>query len=267
MRETLKMPVKETGEGPPILLVPGGLTGWKSWEPFVEVFTRKQRNVILVQLLNVQYGMNDQPLPVDYSPKTESRALTATLDALCCLKPVDIVAWSYGALISLDFALDHPDRVRTLTLIEPPAIWILRARGTLDAEAMQTIDFFGSLHGDITEDMLAGFLKEAGFVRDGQSPRELPQWQQWLPFRRSLRNSPAVIHQMDDLRRLQALKSPVLLVKGTGSAPFLHNIIDGLAAGLPDVRVIEMPAGHAPHLVSGDRFVSALEKFQDAAEM
>jgi hypothetical protein len=31
----LKMKARVTGEGAPLVLVPGGLTGWASWEPFV----------------------------------------------------------------------------------------------------------------------------------------------------------------------------------------------------------------------------------------
>lgn len=64
MNETLKMQVKIHGEGTPVLLVPGGLTGWKSWEPFVPVFISKQKEVISVQLLNVQYGIDNLALPV-----------------------------------------------------------------------------------------------------------------------------------------------------------------------------------------------------------
>jgi pimeloyl-ACP methyl ester carboxylesterase len=262
MTNTVKLPVKVSGDGIPLLLVPGGLTGWKSWEPFVDIFTAKQKKVILVQLLNVEYGFDNRPLPADYNIKTESQALVSTLDSLGYSYPIDLVAWSYGALVSLDFALDHPGRIRTLTLIEPPAIWILREKGTLDAETLHTLHFFETLHGDITDDMLAGFLKEVGFVKPGQSPGDLPQWPQWLPYKQAIRNSPAIVMQRDKLSRLQNLKSPVLLVKGTGSAPFLHQIIDILASYLPNARVIEMPGGHAPHIVSRDKFLSELEHFQ-----
>ncbi|CAN5337462.1 hypothetical protein BH23BAC1_BH23BAC1_07040 [soil metagenome] len=82
MDTTLKMLCEVKGEGNPIVLVGGGLTGWKSWEPFVEIFNAKQRKVILVQLISVQYGLEDRPLPDGYSVKTESGALAATLDSL-----------------------------------------------------------------------------------------------------------------------------------------------------------------------------------------
>jgi len=46
----MKMLSKVTGEGSPIVLVPGGLTGWLSWEPHAERLARTRR-VARVQLL------------------------------------------------------------------------------------------------------------------------------------------------------------------------------------------------------------------------
>lgn len=258
----MRMQSDVVGEGTPIVLVPGGLTGWLSWELHAKILSAK-RKVIRVQLLNVQYGLENQSLPPDYSVKTESHALAATLDTLGYTMPLDFVAWSYGALSTLDFALDHPSRIRTLTLIEPPALWVLRSQGSLDAETQRTIEFLETMRGDISEDQLASFLEFAGFLKPGQSARDLPQWGVWTSYRQSLRNSPAVINHHDELKRLHAFQPPTLLVKGTGSAQFLHRIIDGLAVAIPNCRVVEMPAGHAPQIVSMDRFLTEVERFHD----
>ncbi len=261
----IKMQAKVTGKGTPQVLVPGGLTGWLSWEPHAERLSAK-RKVIRVQLLNVQWGFEDKQLPPNYSVKTESRALAETLSELGFKKPIDIVAWSYGALITLDYALDHPDSIRTLTLIEPPAFWVLRATVGLDAEAQQHAATLQKLHGDITEDQLEQFALTVGLCPPKQPCRQLPQWPLWLTYRRSLRNSPAVLEHDDDIGRLRAFNHPVLLVKGTGSAKFLHQIIDALAVQFPDAKVAEMPAGHAPHIVSMERFLEQLALFQSSAQ-
>lgn len=256
----MKMQCEVTGSGIPLVLVPGGLTGWASWEPFVKSFSEK-RTVIRVQLLGVHFGLENRPLPEGYSVKTESGALAATLDSLGHKMPVDIVAWSFGAFTSLDYALDHPDGIRTLTLIEPPAMWVLRVTGKWDDEAQQTADFMQTFHGEITEDMLAEFSEHAGLVPPGQSARELPQWDYWVPFRRSLRINPFVVSHNDDVERLKKFQPPTLLVKGTGSTTWLHDIIDGLSENIPHSQVVEFPGGHAPHLVSRDRFLIELERF------
>jgi pimeloyl-ACP methyl ester carboxylesterase len=252
------------GEGIPLVLIPGGLTGWLSWEPHAKVLSTK-RKVVRVQLLNVQKGLEGRPLPPDYSVKTESRALGATLDELGFSKPLDLVAWSFGAMITLDYALDHPERIRSLILIEPPALWVLRAHGPLDAETQRTVQLLETLHGDITEDQLELFAQNVGFVPPGQPPRSLPQWPLWMRHRFSLRNSPAVVEHTDDVRRLKSFQPHVLLFKGTGSARFLHQIIDRLAAELPHARVVELPGGHAPQIVSMEKFLAELEQFQNTA--
>lgn len=260
--KVMKMQCEVTGSGRPLVLVPGGLTGWASWEPFAKTFSEK-RTVIRVQLLGVQFGLENRKLPEDYSVKMESGALAATLDSLGYNMPVDVVAWSFGAFTSLDFALGHPNRIRTLTLIEPPAMWVLRATGKWDDESQKTADFFQTQKGDITEDMLAEFLQHAGFVQQGQSARELPQWNYWVPFRRSLRINPSVVSFRDDVKRLKNFQPPVLFVKGTGSTPWLHLIIDELSKNIPHSRVVEFAGGHAPHIVCKDKFLIELEKFQN----
>ena len=258
----MKMLAKVIGKGRPLVLVPGGLTGWLSWEPHAERLSA-DRKVVRVQLLNVQWGLEGEQLLPNYSVKMESQSLAETLSELGFKRPIDIAAWSYGALVTLDYALDHPDTIRTLTLIEPPAFWVLRATMGLDAEAQQHVATLEKIHGDITEDQLEQFASAVGLCPPGQSCREIPQWPLWLVYRQSLRSNPAAVSHNDDISRLRGFKRPVLLVRGTGSAQFLHQIIHGLATQFPQARVVEMPAGHAPHIVSRDRFLAELASFQE----
>lgn len=256
------MKSKVSGEGRPLILVGGGLTGWSSWEPFVDIFTANHRKVILVQLLNVQYGLEIRNLPPDYSVKTESGALAATLNSLGLSEPLDIVAWSYGSLITLDYAMDHPESIRTLTLIEPPAFWALYDIGEIDQETQQTLDFLETMHGNISEDMLADFIREAGLVKEGQRPQDLPFWSNWVKHRQSLRNNNAILSHRDALERLKAVKAPVLFITGTGSPGYYPHIEKVLSSYLPDARILELDGAHAAHIVSRDRFLDELEKFQ-----
>lgn len=264
MKSTLIMHSEVRGEGSPLVLVPGGLTGWKSWEPFVSVFAKQQRKVIRVQLINVQAGEENRELPGNYSVKTEANALSNTLKSLGITGAADVVGWSYGAFTSLIYALDNPESIRTLTLIEPPAMWVLRETARFDEEAEQTAEFFKGFNGEITEEMLASFLVHAGFVTPGQKARELPQWNGWLPYKQSLRNNPYVVSYNDSIQRVKSFGKPVLLVKGMGSTGWLHKVIDGLADNLPNASVVEFPGGHAPHIVSRELFLKELEQFHRA---
>lgn len=108
-----------SGNGEPLVLVPGGLTSWLSWWPHAEALSASRR-VTRLQLLNVELSLSEDSLPPTYSVEYEVAALGRTLDKLG-IEQADFASWSYGAFIALSYALRHPDRVRSLTLIEPPA--------------------------------------------------------------------------------------------------------------------------------------------------
>lgn len=258
----LTMPSEVTGTGEPLVLVPGGLTGWLSWVPIAERLAAT-RTVVRVQLLSVQWGLDDEPLPDDYSPHTEMLALANTLESLGLMAPVDFAAWSYGAAVTLDLALAHPKWVRTLTLIEPPAFWVLPS---LDEDAQHQREEALQLSRDhITDDDLEWFVQSAGLVPPGANPREMPQWQMMSRHRQSLRGVPSGWEYKPERGRLSELTAPVLLVKGTGSQPLLHQIVDELATRLPHAEVAEWPGAHAAHLVSTEPFLERMTTFQKEA--
>lgn len=243
-----------------MVLMPGGLTGWISWIPHAEILARQYR-VVRAQLLAVALGLQNQPLPNGYGVRYEAQALAEALEGLSPA-PFHLVGWSYGAEVSLDYALNHPERIRTLTLIEPPAIWVLGAKGPLPQAVLderKTIAKLGP--GDVSEDQLVWFTHFAGFVPKDVDPRTLPQWPAWVKHRQSLRTGDVAFRHEDSAERLRGFARPTLLVKGTGSAPFLHDIIDALAEMLPNNRVVELPGGHAPQLVAKDDFLKILTEF------
>jgi hypothetical protein len=69
------------GKGTLLVLLGGGSTGAGAWEPHAARLVWN-RTVIRLQNLNFQYGIQNRPLPSNYSLKTESRAMRASLDDL-----------------------------------------------------------------------------------------------------------------------------------------------------------------------------------------
>jgi pimeloyl-ACP methyl ester carboxylesterase len=256
----MKMQTLTVGSGRGVVLVGGGLTGWQSWIPHAERLART-RTVTRAQPLSVELGLANQPLPAGYSIEMESAALEAALSP----EPIDVVAWSYGAFIALDYALDHPERIRTLTLIEPPAFWVLSATNRLDdtsrAQSKAMRELYMGMTGDVRPEQLATFCRSAGFVPQTIDPEATMQWPSWLEHRRSLRTGTAAWDHVGSKDRLEAFPRPVLLVKGAASTHFLHAIIAALAATLPRAEVLELPGGHAAHLESLDAFLARLAAF------
>jgi pimeloyl-ACP methyl ester carboxylesterase len=258
----LRMQAERVGSGPPLVLIGGGLTGWASWIPHAERLAAT-RQVTRLQLLAVEYGLDNRPLPDGYSVRMESAALAAALDEAGTTEPLDLVAWSYGALVTLDFALAHPERVRTLTLIEPPAVWTLPGGGRSLPDLQTLSAVMQEVEGgdDVSVAALVAFLRIAALVPPGSDPATLPQWESWVRHRRSLRSGSAPFRHVGDPERLRAFHRPVLLVTGHGTSPFLRAVHDALAATLPDGRTLELPGGHAPQLAAMDAFLAALARF------
>lgn len=254
------MPSEITGSGKPVVLVPGGLTGWLSWKPHAERLA-SNFTVLRVQLLSVETGLRGVPLPTDYSVRTESRALELALDSLE-IKVADFSGWSYGGLVLLDFAMSHPERVRSLTLIEPPAFWVLQSRGPLSPDALEFRRFAERFDPVcVTEDQLVRHAHFAGFVPNEVDPRTLPQWPVWLQHRQSLRTEDLPFLHQDDLSRVKQFDRPVLLFKGVGSPSYFREIVDILGQEFPRARVEELPGAHALPIVSIDRYLELFVQF------
>lgn len=247
------------GEGESIVLLPGGLSGWLSWIPFVEPLAN-DRHVIRVQLRSVELAEAGTPYPPDYNSLTERAALRATVDQLG-LDSFDLVGWSYGGHVALAFTLEYPERVRTLTVIEPAAIWILRELG-YDPDALgQGEARDRSLTGKaVTLDDLKEFLVFAGLARPGQEVESLLSWPVWVRNRQVLSINGAVWDYTDSLERLRVLEVPVLAVKGTETTDHLAAVVDNLVATVPHGRLLALPGGHACHLQNMDRFMAELAR-------
>ena len=247
------------GQGEPIVLVPGGLSGWLSWIPHAERLSA-ERKVVRVQLRSVELAEAGEPFPEDYGTPTEREALRASVDELG-LDSFNLVGWSYGGHVSLAFALEYPERVRTLTLIEPPAVWILRKTGHRASSLAKSEAFDRSTAGrEITVDDLKGFLVRAGLGKPGEDFESLPQWPVWVRNRQVISVNATIWDYSDSLERLRDLEVPVLAVKGTETTEDLAAIVDDLVATVPHGRLLELPGGHACHIENIDRFLEELTR-------
>jgi pimeloyl-ACP methyl ester carboxylesterase len=250
---------ESSGVGEPIVLVPGGLTGWLSWIPHAERLS-KTRRVIRVQPIHNELGSAGHPGDPGYTRITEREALRMTMDELD-LERADFAGWSGGGRALIEFALEYPARVRTLTLVEPAAYWILEKL----RDAVPGTDAVGSymhkLAGkQVSSDDLAGFLELAGFVSSASEGPKHPNWERWFPHRMALSWSPEEMDRSDrSVDELSDLVAPLMLVKGTVTADWLKRVVDVIATRAPNARVVELEGDHACHIQSIDRFMDELE--------
>lgn len=248
------------GEGEPIVLVPGGLTGWLSWIPHQQRLSDSYE-VIRVQPIHNELGSAGKLGDLSYNAEVEREALRLTVDELG-IDVADFAGWSGGGRALIEFALAYPERIRTLTLIEPAAYWILEQLGERDPAVEEVNVFMHNLAGkDVTENDLAQFLRFAGFVQPDEDARQHPNWDRWVPHRMALSwQSKEVDRSGRSIEELGAITHPVLLIKGMITADWLKRLTDVLADLLPNSKVLELKGDHACHIQSIDEFLKSFRQ-------
>jgi len=247
------------GDGEPVVLVPGGLTGWVSWMPHAERLSARWRT-IRVQPIHNELGAG-RPGDPSYSGETERESLRMTLDALA-IEAALFAGWSAGGKALIEFALAYPGRVRSLTLVEPGAFWILEQLGEANADMERFNTFIHELFGkEVTEDDLATFLELAGLASSKEEARSDPYWERAVPHRAALSWYSEDFDRSDrSIEELVNIRCPVLLVKGSITTEGEKRLVDVLGERLPNATVLELPGDHASHIQSIDAFLEAFEK-------
>lgn len=165
---------------------------------------------------------------------------------------MDVIGHSFGATIALRLAVAHPEKVRSLTLVEPVYFAVVlqdqpEKLATHDDEAAPFLEAIKS--GDMTR---AARLFNRMWA-DPDSPRwpDLPE-QTRAAMTRAVHVVPACTPSIYDDRPgmlapgvLDRVSMPVLLLRGSQTHPVMSIVNDGLARRLPDARnVVVDGAGH-----------------------
>lgn len=252
------------GSGPEVLvLVPGGLTGAQSWSPLVPSLAANHR-VLLVQPVANAEGAAGRTGHPDYAPELEQQNLALTLEAAVGHARVHLVGWSNGARAALAFAVANPERIKSVTAVEPAAWWLVGERE--DARAFH--DLITGLHGiEVDDAALCRFIVEAGVAPASTDPASLPGWPLWRACANSLSwfGPDFVDGARSQLTNLERLDRPVLLIRGTQTAGWLREVVDVLAARLPSAETLELEGGHACFLQNSEIFIAALDRHVGSA--
>ena len=161
---------------------------------------------------------------------------------------IDLMGHSFGGTVALRVALQRPDLVRSLLLIEPvifvaahadPAFAAFKARHALVVERLQAGDLAAALR-----------LFQADWGA-GDAVESLPKKTcTYMLDRIALIGAQNAVLMEDTaglLRpgRLEGLRAPVLLIEGAKSPAIIGAIHTALAARLPSVQQLIVPgAGH-----------------------
>jgi pimeloyl-ACP methyl ester carboxylesterase len=249
------------GKGSPVVLLAGGRWDMQSFSRPAAALSGNHI-VIRMEHFNVQYADERKILPSGYSLQQESAAIARTLDSLEIKEPVVVIGWSYGALMAMDFALNHPRRIRQLVLYEPPAFWVAKAKGESPEGMQQMIQLTKTFTPDasISEAQLAQFR----CILDSCNTaviRKHPKWPVWVKQKDRLRGLSVVANHTDSIERLHSFEQPVLILTGKGTVAFHRRINELLAKEFPVVTTKEIAGGHSAPQGAINEFIRAIKEF------
>jgi pimeloyl-ACP methyl ester carboxylesterase len=228
--------VRSTGDGPPLLLISGGIGAADDYRALVTLFSNEY-TVVTYDRRGHFRSTDRTEGPISVTRHAE--------DANAVLEHLDtgratVFGTSAGALIGLELVVRHPDAVLDLVAHEPPAVRLLPDAGRwLDAAAHQvTLAADGDLMGAFTR--FAGAIAGAGLP--GLRTVRLSNKNEWaFLFEREIM---AFFDYLPDLAVLR--KSPVDItpIAGAGSRGRYHYQpakVLALELGLP---FCEVPGAH-----------------------
>jgi pimeloyl-ACP methyl ester carboxylesterase len=241
----LSFHVQELGAGPgsTIVMAHGLLVGTlASWYFTAAPALARAHRVRLYDLRG--HGLSDRP-PRGYDLATmaaDLAALTADLDA-----PFDLAGHSWGALVALRFAIDHPARVRRLAIVEAPL--------PPSSFAEQT-GFLGATPDEMI-DALPASLKDAVAGGRRQAGKLLASLRSLVTETSLLADLRATADFADE--ELARVAAPTLLAYGESSS--CKPAGARLARAIPDASMRMLAGGHYLHLDAKDALTAALEEF------
>ncbi|WP_375691587.1 alpha/beta fold hydrolase [Pseudooceanicola sp. LIPI14-2-Ac024] len=166
--------------------------------------------------------------------------------------PIHLLGHSFGATVALRLAVEAPERVASLTLIETVFFSIVRADApeTLGEGDGNNRPFMQAMERGDLETAARAFHAEWGDGRnwDEMTDRQRAGLTRRIPMigavQRSNNGDPG---NMLAERKLEALQIPTLLIEGADSPPHMRIIQGGLERRIPNATRVIVPG--AAHMV------------------
>jgi pimeloyl-ACP methyl ester carboxylesterase len=245
------------GQGPVVVLTHDGLLHRETWNGQFAAFAETHR---VVRWDRRGYGRSEAPS----APFVNSRDLAAVVSSLGVGR-VSLVGCSMGSLVTLEFALEHPEKVSSLILVGPIVSGFgfsdhFRSRGdrgmpSRDAPMDQRIEYWTTIDPWATapENVSARQAMKALMTANPHN----------LEGAAGFSRSPG----FSALGRLSEIQAPTLIVVGESDMADVHAHSGVIQEGIEGSRrVVLTHSGHLPHFEVPDAFNPLVLEFLASVE-
>lgn len=262
-----RMHYVDEGTGAPVLLVHGTPT-W-SFE-YRHVITALAPHARVIAPDHLGFGLSARPRDFAYTPEAHSANLLELVDRLD-LRNVTLVVHDFGGPIGLRLALDRPDRIARVVIINSWS-WPFDDDAVMAKRARMAGGWVGKFLYKYFNASLRLIMPSAYGNRAALTPRI---HRQYLEVFRDRDARVRVLHQLAVSllgssayyarlhERMQELRrKPALIVWGLKDSAFQPYQLDRWRRELPEAQVVTVDqAGHWPHEEAADTVIAAIRQF------
>ncbi len=241
----IRFNVHTIGHGSPVVMLHGAFVGsLASWYLTVVPFLVMKNCILLYDLRG--HGKSDKPTN-GYDILTMTADLDAITGAVDFETPFSLVGHSYGALIAIRYAIDHPDKVKRLSVIDAP----------LPPGEMHTIEEFINRTPEELVSSLPAPVRL--MVRlGGRRVKKFIESMRFLAFETNLTQEIMEAAKISD-EELGKIACPVLCIYG-GESP-CRPAGERLRSAIPSSRLEILKGGHFVHIDATREVANKLTEF------
>lgn len=245
------------GNGPAVVLIHAGVANRTMWDDQVAALSDSHR---VIRYDTRGYGETETEA-VEFSNRADIAALLDHLGE----EAAHVVGLSRGGQIALDFAIESPERVRSLTVVAG-GIGGYESPAEMPAETWEPVEeMWKAKEWEQLSDWETAFWADG----PGQSPDRAPEVRRrvhdWVLDNYRAEKEEGQPQPLDPpaAGRLGDLEVPLLVMLGTLDDPGTVESMRHLAETVPGARLEEFESAHMVNLEHPERFNRVLREFLD----
>ncbi len=232
----LRIAYRRQGSGDPLVILHGAFEDSRVW---LDDMRRLSEHLDVIAWDAPGCGGSDD-IPSGWTSRDWGRVVASFIGALGLSHPA-VAGLSFGSIVALLLARDHPERVGRLVLVGAYAGWA----GSLDPDALaerlaQARFMIEHPVEEWADDFLASvYSPTADRARRGLARRLLDDW------RPETTRALLDVASLDLRSALPSISTPAVVVRGTEDVRSPHEAALALCDRLPDAELVELDgAGH-----------------------